>query len=63
MIRTPKDFTKEILNRHMFIKAFIHIKICVPVLLCCLWGGSPDCHLRRSEKGCLLDSVQTLGCD
>lgn len=27
IIRTPKGSTKELLNRHVFIKAFIHIKV------------------------------------
>lgn len=66
IIRTPKDSTKEILNRYMFIKAFIHIKICVQTMtsITVLFvGGSPACHLRRSNKGCFLDSVQTLGCN
>lgn len=64
IIGTPKGSTKEILNGHMFIKAFTHIKICVQTVtsisVLFVWG-IPGCHLRRSNKGCCLDSVQTLG--
>lgn len=48
----------------MFIKAFILIKIYVQTMtsitVLFVWG-LPGCPLRRSNKECFLDFVQTLG--
>lgn len=63
-IRTLKGSAKEVLNRHMLIKTFIHrkshVQTVTSITVLFLWG-SPGCHLRRSNKGCFLDSIWTLG--